>query len=43
MISLYGKLELMPDDWLASLLASLAYAFALIAVALFVLQRKRLN
>lgn len=43
MISLYHKLELLPADWLSSLIASLAYALVLITVALFSLQRKRFS
>lgn len=43
MISLYGKLELLPADWAASLIGCLAYGLGLIALALFFLQRKRFN
>lgn len=43
MISLYGQMELLPGDWLASLLANLAYGLALLALALFALHRKRFN
>ena len=42
-ISLYGKLELLPADWPASVIASLAYGLALIVLALFFLHRKRFN
>lgn len=43
MISLYGKIALLPADWAASLIACLAYGFALLGLALFILQRKQFN
>lgn len=43
MISLYGKLDLLPADWQATLLASLAYGLALISLALFFFHRKRFS
>ena len=43
MASLYGRIELIPDDWLANLSACLAYGIALIAFTLLFLQRKRFN
>ncbi|MFO7540926.1 MAG: hypothetical protein R6X32_23030 [Chloroflexota bacterium] len=42
-ISLYGKIELLPDDWAVNLGAGLAYAVALTALALLMLQRKRFS
>lgn len=43
MITLYGKIDLLPSDWAASLIASMAYGFALITLALFFLNRKRFS
>ncbi|SFP87094.1 ABC transporter permease [Pseudomonas borbori] len=41
MLALYGKPEFLPADWPWLLLSSLAYAFALMALAVWALQRKR--
>lgn len=41
MISLYGKPELLPTDWPAILASNLMYGVALIAITLFIFQRKR--
>lgn len=41
MLALYGKLEFLPADWPWLLLSNLAYAFALLALAVWALQRKR--
>lgn len=41
MLALYGKSEFLPADWPWLLLGSLAYATALLALALWALQRKR--
>lgn len=41
MIALYGKMDFLPTDWPWLLLSSLAYAFALLALAVWALQRKR--
>lgn len=41
MLALYGKPEFLPADWPWLLLSSLAYAFALLALAVWALQRKR--
>lgn len=43
MISLYGRLDLLPNNWAISLMASIAYGLALITLSLFFLQRKRFN
>jgi len=43
MISLYGKMEFLPNDWQASLTAVLAYGVALIVLAILFLQRKRFS
>lgn len=42
-ISLYGKPDLLPADWFANLAACVMYGVALIALSLFVLQRKQFN
>jgi len=42
MLALYGKPEFLPVDWPWLILSSLAYATALLALALWALQRKRL-
>lgn len=41
MLALYGKPEFLPADWPWLLLSNLAYAFALLALAVWALQRKR--
>lgn len=41
MLALYGKPEFLPVDWPWLLLASLGYAFGLLALAVWALQRKR--
>lgn len=41
MIALYGRIEFLPTDWPWLLLSNLAYAFALLAMAVWALQRKR--
>ncbi len=41
MIALYGKMDFLPADWPWLLLSNLAYAFALLALAVWALQRKR--
>ena len=41
MLALYGKPEFLPADWPWLLLSSLAYACALLALAVWALQRKR--
>lgn len=41
MIALYGKIEFLPIDWPWLLLSCLAYALGLLALAVWVLQRKR--
>ena len=43
MITLYGKMELLPADWLSSLAGALVYGVGLLAVSLIVLYRKRFN
>lgn len=42
-ISIYGKLELLPDDWLVSLISAFAYGLVLIFLSLIYLQRRRFN
>lgn len=41
MLALYGKSEFLPADWPWLLLSALAYAIALLALAVWALQRKR--
>nr|WP_298135810.1 ABC transporter permease [uncultured Pseudomonas sp.] len=41
MLALYGKWEFLPADWPWLLLSNLAYAVALLALAVWALQRKR--
>jgi ABC-type transport system involved in multi-copper enzyme maturation permease subunit len=41
MVALYGKMEFLPADWPWLLLSSLAYIVALLALAVWALQRKR--
>ncbi len=41
MLALYGKLEFLPADWPWLLLSNLGYACALLALAVWALQRKR--
>jgi Cu-processing system permease protein len=41
MLALYGKPDFLPVDWPWLLLSNLAYAFALLALAVWALQRKR--
>lgn len=43
MISLYDKLEFLPQDWPVNLTASIAYGLALTAFSLLILQRKRFS
>lgn len=43
MLALYGKPEFLPADWPWLLLSSLGYAFALLALAVWALQRKRFS
>lgn len=43
MISLYGKMDLLPTNWLASVAANLGYAFFLLALAFFFLNRKQFS
>lgn len=41
MIALYGNMDLLPADWPLLLLSSLTYTVALLALAIWTLQRKR--
>lgn len=41
MVALYGQLEFLPADWPWLLLSTLAYAFGLLGLAVWALQRKR--
>jgi Cu-processing system permease protein len=41
MVALYGKMQFLPADWPWLLLSSLAYIVALLALAVWALQRKR--
>jgi Cu-processing system permease protein len=41
MVALYGKMDFLPPDWPWLLLSSLAYIVALLALAVWALQRKR--
>lgn len=41
MLALYGKIEFLPADWPWLLASSLGYAFGLLALAVWALQRKR--
>ena len=41
MISLYGQWQFLPEDWALRVLATLAYAAALLALAVWTLNRKR--
>lgn len=41
MIALYGNMDLLPADWPLLLLSSLTYTVALLALAIWALQRKR--
>lgn len=43
MLALYGKSEFLPADWPWLLLSSLGYAIALLALAVWALQRKRFS
>lgn len=43
MIMLYGEMEFLPPDWAWLLLSCLSYAFALTALSIWALQRKRFN
>lgn len=43
MVALYGKAEFLPVDWLWLFLSNLAYAFALLALAVWALQCKRFS
>lgn len=43
MLALYGKPEFLPADWPWLLLSSLGYAIALLALAVWALQRKRFS
>jgi Cu-processing system permease protein len=40
-IALYGRMELLPADWLLLVVSSLAYAVAFLALAVWALNRKR--
>src|SRR5690606_24734348 len=40
-VALYGKMELLPDDWPWLVFSSLIYTVGLLALALWALQRKR--
>lgn len=42
MVTLYGTMDFLPGDWLWLLLSCLAYIVALLALAVWALQRKRL-
>lgn len=41
MVALYGKMDFLPGDWFWLLLSSLVYIVALLALAVWALQRKR--
>lgn len=41
MVALYGKMEFLPSDWVWLLLSSFVYTVALLAFAVWALQRKR--
>lgn len=41
MVALYGTMDFLPADWPWLLLSSLAYIVALLALAVWALQRKR--
>lgn len=41
MITLYGRMEFLPHDWLWLMLSSLVYAIGLLALAVWALNRKR--
>jgi hypothetical protein len=41
MLALYGKPEFLPADWPWLVLSSLGYTLALLALAVWALQRKR--
>ena len=41
MLALYGKWDFLPADWPWLLLSNLAYAIALMSLAVWALQRKR--
>ena len=41
MVALYGRMELLPADWPWLALSSLSYTAAVLAIAVWVLQRKR--
>lgn len=43
MLALYGRFEFLPHDWLWLLLGSISYAFGLLGLALWSLQRKRFS
>lgn len=43
MLALYGKVEFLPADWPRLLLSSFGYAIALLALAVWTLQRKRFS
>lgn len=43
MISLYGKVELLPSEWTAILASNIFYGLALIAITLFIFQRKQFS
>lgn len=42
MIALYGRMEFMPGDWVSSIFGVLIYALGVLALAVWVFQRKRL-
>ncbi|WP_332745168.1 hypothetical protein, partial [Hydrogenophaga sp.] len=43
MLALYGKMDFLPADWPWLLFSSLGYAIALLALAVWALQRKRFS
>lgn len=43
MIALYGQMSFLPSDWAVRLSAAIAYAIGLVAVAVWVLNRKRFS
>jgi hypothetical protein len=42
-LTLYGNIELLPTDWLATLLSCIVYGVMLVALSLFFLHRKHFN
>jgi len=43
MVTLYGKMELLPADWPWLVVSSLIYTVGLLALAVWALQRKRFD